>query len=91
MDTTALGIRVCYKLAVHVCVEVNCAFGMYRWGFLDIVKILIEEHHVDPNCRDSKGLTPLHWACRSVQLCIISLTLLSLGGGGGGGVQDCVV
>lgn len=40
---------------------------VFRWGFLGIVKTLIEEHHVDPNCRDSKGLTPLHWACRSVQ------------------------
>ena len=35
-----------------------------RWGFLGIVKTLIEEHHADPNAKDSKGLTPFLWACR---------------------------
>lgn len=34
-------------------------------GWLDVVKILIEQYSCDPNAVDDVGSTPLHWACHS--------------------------
>ena len=38
---------------------------------LDAVKYLISEHNCNPQCRDKKGQTPLHYACASGQLDIV--------------------
>ena len=35
-----------------------------RHGWLDFVKLLVEEHNCDPHAVTSAGLTPLHYACR---------------------------
>ena len=38
---------------------------------LDVAKYLITEHNCNPQCKDKKGLTPLHYACESGQLDIV--------------------
>ncbi len=42
----------------------NTTLIQFRKGSLKVVKCLIEERLVNPNCKDNKGETPLHVACR---------------------------
>ena len=37
-----------------------------RYGWLDVVKLLIEKHNRDPEAKDKNQETPLHHACRSI-------------------------
>jgi len=37
-----------------------------REGHLAVVRLLLEEFKVNPECADKGGLTPLHTACRYV-------------------------
>ena len=39
---------------------IHCAC---KYGHLDIVKFLVEQHHCDPACTNAIGATPLHFAC----------------------------
>ena len=39
-----------------------------RYGQLAVVRVLIEEYKVNPECTDNVGWTPLHCACRYVPL-----------------------
>ena len=35
-----------------------------RYCQLEVVRVLIEEYKVNPECTDSVGITPIHRACR---------------------------
>ena len=43
----------------------------YNLRCLDVVKYLITEHNCNPQCKDKKGQTPLHYACASGLLEIV--------------------
>ena len=44
-------------------ISVNILFSC-RNGHLEVVKMLIEDHHCKENGKDIFGDTPLHYACR---------------------------
>ena len=55
-----------------ICLKYNndCVFH-FRYGKVTVVKYLIQKCHVNPNCGDKDGWTPLHWACKYDTIMII--------------------
>ncbi len=49
--------------------------GLVQWaanrGWLDVVKVLIEEYYFDPMCEDKQGKTLLHYACQGSHLNLV--------------------
>lgn len=54
-----------FNVVISLCLQCTCT-SLHSGGYKDIAESLLKGSNIDPNCSETNGWTPLHWAAEYV-------------------------